>query len=604
MRAQPSKLRDRAVGVVIVNWNTAELVVNAVRSYTSDGIPASNIVVVDQGSSDNSISMVKRNFRGVKVISLPENLGYACAINAGAGKLDTDFLIVANADVEFKSGVVARLKNVAEGDERIAVVGPRLVDTNGIDVTRFSRTGLLRAILLLFAPTVARGWWRGTEQRLHNDVRPHTVSWVEGSFMLIRRFAFDEVGRFNESFSFFFEDGDLAIRLRELGFSLYHCPDAVVTHFGGGSFSQVPARYQVEFYKNCLLYYHKYLYRRSLWLKWILVATLRTKLVLGFEKTPTVSESYRRLLGVILDKKEKSDASVFPDTPLVSIIVATYGRVECLVKLLDSLKNQTYRKFEIVVVDQSDTMDRRKLVAFKLHGDKLRLVRSSRKNRCQAKNLGIRAARGDLFLFLDDDIVPSPNLVDTHRKAYFNPEVGGVSCRTLEASLANPTTGRIQYITAYGKMVADFQSDRTCFVGTLAGQNMSIPRRIQERAGFFDVALAGTSIFEEPDFSARIRRLGYKILFSNESTVEHIPQANGNDDWKSREPAKYYHWFHHNEILYFLKNHSRFNLLLVIPFCILRTAKQSLKFHLSLKEAIYVLTGVINGFRTYYTLYQ
>jgi N-acetylglucosaminyl-diphospho-decaprenol L-rhamnosyltransferase len=604
VRAQPSNLRDRTVGVVIVNWNTAELVVNAVRSCTSNGIPASSIVVVDQGSSDNSISLVKRKFRGVKVISLPENLGYASAVNAGATKLSTDFLIVANADVEFENGVVARLKDVAEGDERIAVVGPRLVDAKGIDVTRFSRTGLLRAILLLFAPTVARGWWRGMEQRLHNDVRPRFVSWVEGSFMLIRRSAFDEVGGFDESYSFFFEDGDIAIRLRELGFSLFHCPAAVVTHFGGSSFSQVPARYQFEFYKNCLLYYQKHLYRRSLWFKRLLVAGLRVTLSLGFVKTPTVSESYRNLLRVILDKKEGSNASVLPDTPLVSIIIATYGRVECLVRLLHSLKNQTYRKYEIIVVDQSDSMDRRKLVAFKSHGDKLRLVRSSRKNRCHAKNLGIRAARGELFLFLDDDIVPQNNLVDSHRRAYVNKQVGGVSCRVLEPSLPVRTGGKIQYITGYGRMVVGFQSDRTCFVGTLAGQNMSVPRQVQEKAGFFDVVLAGTSIFEEPDFSARIRRLGYKILFTNASVVEHLPQTNGNDDWKTREPALYYHWFHHNEILYFLRNHSRFDLFLVIPFCILRTMKQSLKFHMSIGNALFALNGVFEGFRTYYRLCQ
>jgi GT2 family glycosyltransferase len=160
---------------------------------------------------------------------------------------------------------------------------------------------------------------------------------------------------------------------------------------------------------------------------------------------------------------------------------------------------------------------------------------------------------------------------------------------------------RILQITGYGEMIAGYQADVTCFAKTLVGSNMSVSREVQRRVGWFDTNFTGTSLFEEQDFSARLRRLGYYILFTNKTTVQHVPQPNGNDDLKRSQPALYYHWFHHNEIVYFLKNYSRFNLVCVIPFCLLRSIKQSILRRLSLGDAVYMFSGVFEGFKTYYT---
>lgn len=133
---------------------------------------------------------------------------------------------------------------------------------------------------------------------------------------------------------------------------------------------------------------------------------------------------------------------------------------------------------------------------------------------------------------------------------------------------------------------------------------MSIRHSLQKSVGEFDVSFGGTSVFEEPDYSARILQRGFKILFTNRTSAHHIPQGGGNVFLKKEQSSWYYHWFHHNEILYFLKNRSRLNLLLVIPFCLLRTAKQSRKFKMNIHDTFHVLKGISEGFKTYYRLYS
>jgi GT2 family glycosyltransferase len=241
---------------------------------------------------------------------------------------------------------------------------------------------------------------------------------------------------------------------------------------------------------------------------------------------------------------------------------------------------------------------------YRAFGRKLRVLRALRANRSYAKNLGARHARGEILLFCDDDIEIPPDLLRCHVSAYLDESVGAVSCRVMEDGLPTLNSRRILRITWYGRMVVGFQSTVTTYVKTLVGGNMSMLRRVWESAGEFDPSFGGTSVFEEPDFSTRVLRTGMRILFTDRTSVLHMPLPGGSFIEKHKRPAWYYHWFHHNEILYFLKSRSRLTLLAVIPFCALRTVKQSLKFHLKFSDSLFVFKGVLEGFKTYYRLYS
>jgi len=230
----------------------------------------------------------------------------------------------------------------------------------------------------------------------------------------------------------------------------------------------------------------------------------------------------------------------------------------------------------------------------------LTIIYSAYPNRSNAKNIGIRHAIGDILLFCDDDIIPSHEMVEVHIRNHRDARVGGVSCRIIENDLPPLKSTDICRVTWYGRMKDGFQSDVSCDVGTLVGGNMSMRCEILHEMGYFDANYRGTSIFEEQDLSERLKNLGYRIHFTNETTIVHQPQTNGNVNLQHSETAKYYFNFNHNEILYFLKSRNHTLLLFVIPFCILRAIKKSIQFQLSISEGYRILYGIVDGIKTYY----
>jgi GT2 family glycosyltransferase len=610
-------LSPRDAGVVIVNWNARPFLKDCLQSLLREGLMASNIVVVDHGSTDGSVDLLRQEYPELRLVVDTKNSSYARAINSGTAHLSTPILIISNPDIIVHGGAISEMLGVLREYHRVGLVGCKVVDQQGNDTTRFSRTGFIRGVLLPVIPGSYRGYWRKTEQKVHKSNVPFEVCFVEGAFMMIRREAFDWLGGFDEGFSFFSEDADFAVRLRKAGWKVFHTPMATITHFGGGSFAHVPVRRTVEFYESMLLFYKRHSYRHFLWLRRFLLLIVKAKLgAFKFARKGESSsigqqiETHQLLLSTLRrhrgSKNGKTGEEIRPQgsqrtawNPLVSIIVPTYNRVDCLIQLLEALKSQTYQNFEVLIIDQSDTLEEKKEKYFTHSGTRLKLIRTKSRGRPAAKNIGIREARGDLLLFCDDDILPPEDLIEIHVRAYDDLRIGAVSCRTVDNGRPRICPRRILQITPYGKMIAGFDSDLTSFVRTLVGANMSVRKDVQKEIGLFDTSFGGTAIFEEPDFSIRLIRSGYKILFTNKTTVGHFSQSLGNDDLRKSNAADYYHWFHHNEMIYFLKNYSRLNLLLVILFCLLRTLKQAIINRLSIRETIYVFSGIFRGIDTY-----
>ncbi len=128
---------------------------------------------------------------------------------------------------------------------------------------------------------------------------------------------------------------------------------------------------------------------------------------------------------------------------------------------------------------------------------------------------------------------------------------------------------------------------------------MSVKKPALREAGYFDSSFRGTAIFEEQDLSERLRDLGYSILFTNHASVYHIPQPGGNLDARLADPVGDYRDFHHNEIIFFLKNRNHLLLLFVVPFCMLRSIRQSIKYHRPALDALRMFSGVVQGWQTY-----
>ncbi|MDB4875814.1 MAG: Beta-monoglucosyldiacylglycerol synthase [Gemmatimonadetes bacterium] len=219
-----------------------------------------------------------------------------------------------------------------------------------------------------------------------------------------------------------------------------------------------------------------------------------------------------------------------PDVSVdVSVIVPTYNRGPALRRTLDCLAAQSPAPREIIVVDQSDQPDpttQQMLGALSAQGI-IRLVRQEIPNAQRARNHAIGEARGEVLLFLDDDVEMKPDLVGAHWANYADPEIAAVAGYYLEPSDSptdvlppecdHPTTGWLHVPHSYTKRIASHQFP-SC--------NGSVRRSVARRMGGFDENFRWT-LLDDTDFACRLRRLGVKAVHDPSAALMHLKEPSG-----------------------------------------------------------------------------
>ena len=195
-------------------------------------------VVVDHGSGDGTVTLVRERFPEVQVVE-QENLGLAAGWNRGLRETCGDWLLILNADAWMTPGSTERLAAFGSATPRAAIVGPRLLNPDGSlqrSVRAFPTLWRLATEYLFLrklAPgsRLLNGFYAGGFD--HDE--PRRCDWVMGSCMLVRRAAVDEVGPLDESFFLFSEETDWAKRFADAGWEVWFDPAAECVHVGGAS---------------------------------------------------------------------------------------------------------------------------------------------------------------------------------------------------------------------------------------------------------------------------------------------------------------------------------------------------------------------------------
>jgi GT2 family glycosyltransferase len=246
------------VAVVVVSYNTRELLRACLRSVPM--ADSAGIVVVDSGSSDGSVDMVRSEFPSVRTLDVP-NRGYGAAANAGFRATRSEHVLLLNSDTVLSPGSIRALGRHLDTHLGVAVVGPRLLNpdgslqrscfpfpTPGTVLLGETRLGALIHLVPVLRDRHPRTW-------RHDRVRP--MPWVLGAALAIRRSAMESVGGFDERFFMYFEEVDLCFRLRERGWATHFAPVADVVHHGAASTSQQAAAMQLQYYES-LARFHRY----------------------------------------------------------------------------------------------------------------------------------------------------------------------------------------------------------------------------------------------------------------------------------------------------------------------------------------------------------
>jgi N-acetylglucosaminyl-diphospho-decaprenol L-rhamnosyltransferase len=206
------------VTAVVVTYNSAAVIAMCLASLKGLG----RVIVVDNASSDDTISVAKATLGGVEVIANQTNLGFGRACNLGLTKASTPYVLFINPDAALRPDAITRLLQAGAQFPEAAILGPALKNARGITIISHDSSRLK-----------ARHTLRRGEQVL--PVGACCVDFVLGAVMLARTHVLKDIGGFDESVFLFYEDDDLCERVRKAGHSIVYFPEAVATHLWGSS---------------------------------------------------------------------------------------------------------------------------------------------------------------------------------------------------------------------------------------------------------------------------------------------------------------------------------------------------------------------------------
>jgi GT2 family glycosyltransferase len=221
----------RSVAVVVPSWNTLEYLPACLESLAEQDVEL-ELLVVDNGSSDGSVAYLER--QGAPHVALPENVGFAAAVNLGVRRTVAPAVLALNADTELESGCLATLLAALEADADLGGVQPRILQLERDAPRDPDRARLYSAGQALTRDGRAVELGAG-EAQLSEFQDRREIFGVCGAACLLRRALFAELGGYDESYFAFYEDVDLNVRARIAGWRFEYVPGAVVWHAGNAS---------------------------------------------------------------------------------------------------------------------------------------------------------------------------------------------------------------------------------------------------------------------------------------------------------------------------------------------------------------------------------
>ena len=267
------------LGIVIVNWNTRDLLRRCLQTViASEGDFSCRVVVVDNASDDESAAMVRRDFPKVDLIENRENVGYPRGNNIGLrhlgyhGARDVDegaprYALLLNPDTEVPPDALYEMIQFMDSRPDIGVAGPKLILKDGsLDlacrrgfptplVSFYHYSGLAK----LFPRSQRFGRYNMTFADEDQDLE---VDSVVGAYMQVRKTAIERAGLLDEAFFMYGEDLDWAYRVKQAGYKVWYYPAVKVHHVKRAASGKSP-KAQFEFWRAMLIFYRKHFRRRT-----------------------------------------------------------------------------------------------------------------------------------------------------------------------------------------------------------------------------------------------------------------------------------------------------------------------------------------------------
>lgn len=284
------------VYIVIINWNQPEMTKECLESLAKTNYSPYKVLVVDNGSTDDSVTSIRAAFPETIMLETGENLGYSEGNNVGiqlALEQGAEYLLLLNNDTTVDPHMLGQMVKMAQSEANIGIIGPTqyyfdLPDTiwGAANYVEWS-TGEPRRSRM--------GEVVGNGQHALDDTKPIEADYIDTCAALVRREVFEQVGLLDGRYFINYDDADLGLRARRAGFRVIYLPQASMWHKVSASMGQASPGTTYYMTRNLLLLFrsHGTGFKRTVAILRIVLSTLRT-IVAWTLKPQYANKDYRR----------------------------------------------------------------------------------------------------------------------------------------------------------------------------------------------------------------------------------------------------------------------------------------------------------------------
>lgn len=259
--------------VVILNWNGKKFLEKFLPGVIANSIPAAEVIVADNASTDDSIAFLQTHFPQVKLIVNKTNGGFAQGYNEALKKIQAKYYVLLNSDVEVTPRWIEPIIQLMNADNQIAACQPKLLAYH--NKKQFEYAGGAGGFIDKYGYPFCRGRIFNsfeTDEGQYNDTRE--ILWATGACLFIRADAYHNAGGLDADFFAHMEEIDLCWRLKNTGYKIMYCAESTVYHVGAGTLAKNSPRKTYLNFRNNLILLCKNHAHRYFWAKLILRMTL------------------------------------------------------------------------------------------------------------------------------------------------------------------------------------------------------------------------------------------------------------------------------------------------------------------------------------------
>lgn len=236
-------MRRMVLSIIIVNWNTRELLRRCLESVQIQTTVRHEVLVVDNASCDGSPEMVASDFPDVHLLSNDENRGFAAANNQALARATGHYCLLLNSDTVVLDHALDKMVAFLDSHLEAAAVGCKLL--NADHTLQPSAHNFYSTLGSLIENRLVERFWKKRSSRtpflsFWDHSRTRRVDWVTGACLMVRQQVIEAVGLLDEGFFMYGEEVDWQYRMRRSGYEVYYLHESSIIHLGGASAAQAP----------------------------------------------------------------------------------------------------------------------------------------------------------------------------------------------------------------------------------------------------------------------------------------------------------------------------------------------------------------------------